>query len=170
MSRFQAVLSYPLGEQEQRARLLLLIAGVLVASTLLLTKTSPASHRPAPRSREGTKAQPPAPSAVHLSPAAARVSAVFLKGYLPFIYGHGPAGAVKDATAELTRSLRAHPPRVSPAMRAAHPRLLSLHATAATGRIAVTALVNDGGVTDYPITLVLSSVSGRLRISALGAR
>ena len=70
----------------------------------------------------------------------------------------------------LLRSLRAHPPLVSPAMRARHPRVLSLHSTPApAGLVGVSALVNDGGLVNYPVGLLLAPNGGGCS-SAAGGR
>ena len=150
---------------------------LLVAFTVLLTITRP--------SRQGTRAsavrhvavthhEPPVPpklARVPMSKGISRAEHVargFLEGYLAYIYGHATARRIHAATGELKRSLATHPPRVSLDIRARHPRILTLHATASeAGQVTVTALINDGGVADYPIGLLLTSHRGRLLVGGL---
>jgi hypothetical protein len=105
---------------------------------------------------------------VPIAPTAARAAGEFLTGYLAYLYGHRPAASIKDATPALVLSLRAHPPLVSPSMRARRPRVLSLHAAPAPAElIGVSALVNDGELASYHVGLLLTSRHGRLLVSAL---
>jgi hypothetical protein len=54
-------------------------------------------------------------------------------------------------------------------MRARHPRVVALHAVKApAGVIEVTAVINDGGLVDYPIALLLSQRGSRLLVTGLG--
>jgi hypothetical protein len=99
----------------------------------------------------------------------AHTSRGFLAGYLAYVYGRAPASEIKDATPVLVVSLQAHPPRVSPATRERKARIVALHTVPApAGRVAVQALVNDGGLVDYPLELLLEDRDGRLLVSALG--
>jgi hypothetical protein len=94
---------------------------------------------------------------------------VFLRGYLGYLYGHDRASEIRGATVAFTHSLPARAPNLSPAMRAKHARVLSLHAAPApAGLIGVTALVNDGGLIDYPVALRLARQGGLLLVSGLG--
>jgi hypothetical protein len=53
-------------------------------------------------------------------------------------------------------------------MRSREARLVSLHTTQApAGLLAVSALVTDGGLVDYPIGLLLAPRGGRLLVSGL---
>ncbi|MHB8241048.1 MAG: hypothetical protein ACYDHN_03565 [Solirubrobacteraceae bacterium] len=160
----------PLSEQE-RQRLLLGAAAILTACTLVLASTAPARHIPR-REWPATTAQRRTTSlaAGRIAEGVARVARRFVGGYLPYLYGHAPASRISGATPALIHSLQLHPPRVSPAMRATHPHLLTLRtATAASGKVAALALVNDGELADYSIEIILSPGSRGWRVSALGA-
>jgi hypothetical protein len=170
----------PIAEHERRATLTV-VAGLLIAAALLLTLTRPVSRHfvlrsDPPASAARSTPDPPAPargpaSSTALSPALARVSREFLSGYLAYIYGHAPARRTKDATSGLVRSLQAHPPLVSPVMRARHPRVLELRSAPGTqGQLAVTALISDGGVADYPVGLLLARQGRRLLVTGLEER
>jgi hypothetical protein len=95
-----------------------------------------------------------------------RVCRRFLAGYLSYLYGHGEASQITDASSSLIASLREHPPRVPPALRASHPRVLSVQPVPApTGQAQVTAVINDGGLIDYTIELRVALERGRMLVS-----
>jgi hypothetical protein len=167
----------PIAESERGAAMAT-VTVLLIAAAILL-----ALSRPGGQSRR-TSQRPPAPSVVTsapssrarasesgtapLTPAIARAADLFLAGYLGYLYGHAPASAIEGATTALVRSLQADPPRVSPVMRTRQARVLALHtAPAPSGLVAVSALVTDGGLVDYPIGLLLASRDGRLLVSGL---
>jgi hypothetical protein len=166
----------PLAEHERRTALVatavVLIAAALgFASTRSLTPSTqaraeairtPATLAPDPR-------QPtPESSGGELSPVAAQASRAFLAGYLAYTCGRAPASGITDATGGLLAALIAHPPRVSPAMRSEHPRVVELHAAPApAGEVGVSAVVNGGGLIDYTLGLILAPQGARLLVSAL---
>ncbi len=163
--------------EHERGAALAVVAAVAIAATLLLAFTAPGAPSPhaAADPRNGARPQqtPQAPSGSRVSVAptgaAERAARVFLHGYLGYIYGHSRATGVKEATSALTRSLAGSVPRVSPSMRASHPRVVELHtAKAPAGLIGVTAVINDGGPVDYPIALLLERHGSRLLVSGLG--
>ena len=79
----------------------------------------------------------------------------------------GKSGAGRDCIVRAFLAPLA--PRVSPSMRASTPRLVAIRAAAAPpGVVAVTAVVNDGGLVDYPIALLLVHQGSRLLVSGLG--
>jgi hypothetical protein len=165
----------PIAEQERHAALAATVA-VLVAATVLLAVTRPATHPataraasittsattdPSPPARETSSAGTPSAEAV-------AVGRAFLSGYLAYTYGRAPASRINDAARSLIDPLRAHPPRVSPAMRARRPRVRELHATQApSGQLAVSAVVNDGGVVDYTVGLTLARHDRRLLVTGV---
>lgn len=168
--RYLALRDQPITDQGRWPALTLAALTLIAAGVLLsLTAPHPTAHR----------AQPPQANTAHprrvsrpanpqLLKAAAGTARVFLTGYLAYIYGHTTASHAKDTTTRLGRALQAHPPVVSPAMRARHPRVVSLDATpTASGALKVTALVNDGELIDYPIRLLLTPHDGRPLVSAL---
>jgi hypothetical protein len=168
----------PIAERERRGALVASVA-VLIATAVLLALTRPTPHHTPIRhavaasdttpAAELNKPTPDAPTDGTPSPAAAVVSRTFLAGYLAYIYGHGPAGRITDATRALIVSLQAHPPRVPPGMRARQPRIVELHAAPApSGLLGVSAIINDGGLIDYSLGLLLAPNGGRLLVTALG--
>ncbi len=167
----------PIAESERGAAMAT-VTVLLIAAAILLVLSQPGG-----RSRR-TSRRHPAPSVVHsapaprarasenvtasLTPGVARAADLFLTGYLGYLYGHTPASQVKGATTALVRSLQADPPRVSPVMRTRQARVLALHTIPApSGLVGVSALVNDGGLVDYSIGLLLAPRSGRLLVSGL---
>jgi hypothetical protein len=166
----------PIAEHERRAAMAAVT--VLLTATALLLAVTQASTTPRhitssePRSavnsapavpRSGTEAR------TALSPAIEAAAAHFLAGYLPYLYGHAPASQVQGATASFARSLAPLASHVSPSMRASTPRLVAFRPAAAPpGVVAVTAVVNDGGLVDYPIALLLVRRGSRLLVSGLG--
>jgi hypothetical protein len=172
----------PIAERE-RHHALLAVAALLIATTTLLALTSPRQDPPRPAHGASIPArvavsQPVSPAArtaratpreSTIAPAAALGTArTFLENYLAYLYGHAHASAVRDATRALVLSLEAHPPRVSLDIRARRPRVLALHPTPApAGQAAVSAVVNDGGLEDYPVGLLLARRGGRLLVTGL---
>jgi hypothetical protein len=165
----------PIAERERRTAVAV-VAVLLAASAILLAAIRPAGHPnddPAPHGPVAPAvraSRPPMPTsgAGRARPVTVRTARGFLAGYLAYLYGHAPAGAVKSATPALARSLRAHPPIGSPGMRARHPRVLALHVVPApAGLIGVSAVVNDGELASYPVVLLLASERGRLLVSAV---
>jgi hypothetical protein len=175
----------PIAERE-RHHALLAVAALLIATTTLLALTSP--RQDPPRRTHGASILPRAAVSRPVSPGAGTVRATprestiapaaelrtaraFLENYLAYLYGHAHASAVRDATQALVLSLEAHPPRVSLDMRARRPRVLALHpAPAPPGQAAVDAVdavVNDGGLEDYPVGLLLARRGGRLLVTGL---
>jgi hypothetical protein len=167
----------PIAESERGAAMAT-VAVLLIAAALLLALTRSDGQPPRTSQRH------PAPSAVQsapssharasedstapLTPGVARAADLFLAGYLGYLYGHAPASQIEGATSALIRSLRAHPPRISPGVRSREARLVALHTTPApSGLVGVSALVTDGGLVDYPIGLLLASRDGRLLVSGL---
>jgi hypothetical protein len=165
----------PIAERERRTAITV-VAVLLAAGTILLAATKPAQQpRYAASRRPGValgSAPHPAPSsaanAAPVAPVAARVAQRFLAGYLAYPYGHAPATAVRDATPALLHSLSAHPALVPPAVRARHPRVLSLHpAPAPLGLVGVSSLVNDGELVSYHVVVLLAPERGRLLVSTV---
>lgn len=99
---------------------------------------------------------------------AQRVARRFLDGYLAYTYGQGRASLITEASPMLAGSLKAHRPRVPPAARARHPRVIALQPTAApAGQVGVRVVVNDGGLIDYALDLTLTPQDGRLLVTSL---
>ena len=169
-SRLAALRDRPIPETQRHAALaassvLLIAATVLLALTRATPHTLGRAVQPS-LSRAATAATP-APTGASPREAVAAGQA-FLAGYLAYTYGRAPTRGIADATPALIRALQTHPPRPIPGMRARQPRVLELHTVpAGPGVLGVRALVNDGGLVDYRLGLLLERRSGRLLVSAL---
>lgn len=178
----RALADRPIAEHQRRLAFALAAAIIVIAAgVLILTRgSSPPGMppRPAAPNAPPRPSAPPSPIAPPASgaprrPAAAPAAAgqdarVFLHGYLAYLYGHAAARAIRGATPRLTRRLERERPRVSPATRARHPRIVALTARRiAGGRIAATATIADGGVARYPILVVLARHRGRWQATEL---
>jgi len=156
----------------ERASATLTVAILLIVCLAGLLLTRPATPS-SERRFEGTSENPHERTSIKdsLSPGVRRAAEGFLAGYLAYLYGHGQANRVKDATASLTRSLEANPPRVPPGLDELKPRVLKLLAAPApSGLIGVTAIVSDQEIVNYRIPLLLTRHQGRFLISGLDAR
>ncbi len=167
----------PIAESE-RAAAMATVTVLLLAAAILLVLSRPSNG---PRA---TSQRHPGPGVVHrtptrpaqtsesgpapLTPRITRAADLFLAGYLGYIYGHAPASAIGGATPALLRSLRAQQTRVSPGMRARRPHVVALRSTPArSGLFRVSAVINDGGLVDYSIGLLLAAHDGQLLVSGL---
>lgn len=163
----------PLAEHERRAALVatavVLIAAALgFASTRSLTPSTQARAEAIKTTAHDPRQPMPESSGRELSPVAAQASRAFLAGYLAYTCGRAPANRITDATGALLAALAAHPPRVSPAMRSEHPRVVELHAAPApAGEVGVSAVVHGAGLIDYTLGLILAPQGARLLVSAL---
>jgi hypothetical protein len=125
--------------------------------------------KPAHRERANARRRPPARPARHVHEGVARSARRFLSGYLPFLYGRGPASAIDPTTAELRARLAHSHVRVPAATRHRHPRVVEMRVRAAGGgRFAVSARVEDDGAASYPIELVVGRRGGRWRVVEAG--
>jgi hypothetical protein len=166
----------PIAESE-RATAMATVTVLLLAAAILLALSRPhdrprRSSRPhsAPSIAQRTPTRPaqtPESSTAPLTPLVTRAADLFLAGYLGYIYGHAPARAIGGATPALLKSLRSSPPRVSPGMRVRRPHVVALHTSASSGLLRVSAVINDGGLVDYSIGLLLAAHGGRLLVSGL---
>jgi len=166
----------PIAESE-RATAMATVTVLLLAAAILLALSRPhdqprRSSRPhsAPSIAQRTPTRPaqtPESSTAPLTPLVTRAADLFLAGYLGYIYGHARVSVIVGATPALLESLRSSPPRVSPGMRVRRPRVVALHASASSGLLRVSAVVNDGGLVDYSIGLLLAVHGGRLLVSGL---
>jgi hypothetical protein len=158
---------------QERAAATLAVA-VLVSvcvAGLILTRPAPPATRDGERGFPRTQAQQRQPAIGVLSPSVTRAVDGFLVGYLAYIYGHGRACQIKDATVSLARSLQAHPPRVPQGLDGLKPKVLRLLATPAPGGgpVGVTAIISDEEVVTYRIPLALTPSRGRFLVSGLDA-
>jgi hypothetical protein len=164
----------PIADREHRTAIAV-VAVLLAASAILLAGARPAGRtrqlaprRPMASANGASRPSMPAAGAAVVAPVVARTARGFLAGYLTYLYGRAPASAVNGATQALSRSLRAHPPIVSPGTRARRARVLLLHAAPApAGLVGISALVNDGELASYRIRLILARTRGRLLVTAV---
>ncbi len=180
----RALADRPIAEHERRLAFALAAAIIVIAAgALVLTRgSSPPTMPPRPAAPIAPSrpiappppiVPPPAAFGGPRGPAAAPADAaqdarVFLRGYLAYLYGRAPARAIRGATPPLVRRLERERPRVSPATRARHPRIVALTARRiAGGRVAATATIADGGVARYPILVVLTRHRGRWQATDL---
>jgi len=175
----RALADRPIAEHERRLAFALAAAIIVIAAgVLVLTRTgsSPAPRPTAPiapaRPAESAPAAPAAPATpaapgnaprpAAAPPGATQDARAFLRGYLAYLYGHAPAREIRGAGPRLVRRLERERPRVSPATRQRHPRIIEIAARpVAGGRVATTASIADGGVAHYAITVTLQRHRGR---------
>ncbi len=94
----------------------------------------------------------------------------FLTGYLRYLYGQGPAHAIRGSAATLRRRLEVARLRVSPAARKRRTRVVRVTAKPlARGRWHVVATIADGGVAQYPIELLITTTDGTARVAEVSS-
>ena len=182
VDRLSALWNRPTDDRARRVVVFVAIAVVLsaVAAVLVLTRPDGSSSTPVATGPSTTSTRlPAAPSsdvttlseavpgspeatAPYRPPATAeRAVRTFLAGYLRYLYGQGRAGSIERAAPLLVRRLAADPPRVSPAQMARKPRVVEVRARKPrTGRLRVLAMIEDGGVSRYPIGAVMAVRGG----------
>jgi len=163
-------LDRPLAEHERRAATATLCLLLLVAAVaLVLTRPArPAAANAEQRHRSHLSQAATVPAIHTLTPAARATVETFLGGFLKYIYGRAPVGAVPDATSALIASLEQHPPRVPQGLRALEPRVVEVFtAPAPSGLDEATAIVSDEEAVDYRISLVLTTSRGRELVAGL---
>jgi hypothetical protein len=155
-------------------------AVALVALVALLAVTLSAIRgdgegRRAFRGSAGSSSVAPSPPVVISGATSARPSiagahnaaARFLQGYVAFLYGAN-ADKLEGASADLRRALRRSRVRVPPARAQRTPRLLRVDAVLqAPGVVQVTATIDDGDLTPYPVTVFVELRDARWQITHL---
>ncbi len=175
--RLASLRDRPIAEHERRTAMVTVVA-LLAATALGLAFSQPGGESGSASGREvhnvvgGARlargASGAATTTAPLIPAVRAAAERFMAGYLSYVYGHTPASRVQGASASFSRSLEADPRRVPPGVRALKARVVALRsAPAPVGLVGVSALINDGGLVDYPIGLLLSSKDGRLLVTGL---
>lgn len=71
-------------------------------------------------------ASPPPPAAPPGSAGAEDAARLFLRGYLPWLYGHAPLRTITGARSGLLGDLKTHPPRVLPTMQTLAPKIVAI--------------------------------------------
>jgi hypothetical protein len=173
----------PIADHERRQAfiastvLLALTVGLLALTTPTASTTTHAGRRTLAARPSVEKAPLPSPSVAGdgsstpglVSQSVEGVARRFLTGYLAYLYGHSGVAGIRDASGNLDRSLGKHPPRVSLTMRTRHPHVVSLASvTAPDGAMDVSAVIDDGGIADYTIDLLVSRDGGRLLVTGIG--
>lgn len=159
----------PITEHERRAAMAVVVV-LLAAAALLLTLTQPVSQARhlTPSIELAHEGAPTVSDSGVLIPEARQSAERFLSGYLGYAYGHIPASRIEGASRSLIQSFEAQPPRVPPAARARRPRVVSLQLSVVpAGTVAVSAVVNDGGLIDYTVGLTLAREGGQLLVTGL---
>lgn len=94
----------------------------------------------------------------------------FLRGYLSYLYGQGPARALRGSTDVLRRRLALARLRVPPAARRRHPRVVRVVADPLDrGHWHVVATIADGGVARYPIELLVTTGADGARVAEVSS-
>lgn len=100
----------------------------------------------------------------------ARQARRFWAGYLPFLYGQGPARAIRAGTVSLRRRLETVRLRVPPAARRRRPRVVRVTvAPLDDRRWHAVATIADGGVAQYPIELLVTVSDGAARVAEVSS-
>jgi hypothetical protein len=92
----------------------------------------------------------------------------FLRRCVAFLYGRADADELEGLSADLRRSLRRSRVRVPPARARRTPRLVRVGAVLqAPGVVQVTATIDDGDLTPYPVTAFLEFRDARWLVTHL---
>lgn len=100
------------------------------------------------------------------SEGAEQAARAFMGGYLPWLYGEGRVGQLRDATPALLAQLKAHPPNIPPSLQGLHARLAALGMQRQAAGWQAQANVTDGRQT-YDLTLAVVSDHGRWLVSSV---
>lgn len=176
--RLRARLEQPIAENDRR-RAFGIAAAVLVVAALALSLTASDGDRGGQLSDAGARGgqledavapilrQPRPPASV---PSAAQlVARRFLVGYLAYLHGRGTTKAIDAASPELRDKLAASPPRVPPANRHRHPRVVGIDGYALDRRRwLATATIADEGVADYRVAVVVTQRASGPVVTRIG--
>jgi hypothetical protein len=92
----------------------------------------------------------------------------FLRTFLPFAYGRARAPAVTAVTRALRSQLGRERAKITPVERHRHSSVVSLSIVGMTPGFALaTAIVDDGGIADYPLRFTLQQGAGRWAVSGV---
>ena len=131
------------------------------------TSTTAAPHRAQPVAPRTTST---AARAVATRGAAGPLASarLFMRGYLPYLYGLGPARAIGAITPALRHSLAAQPMTREDGASPSHPQLEALRALSQNDRAALArAIVSDESKVYFALDLALVRTDDRWQVSAL---
>ncbi|MGH2910173.1 MAG: hypothetical protein ACRDK8_12855 [Solirubrobacteraceae bacterium] len=109
-------------------------------------------------------AGPPPPAPPARSSAPEKAARLFLRGYLPWLYGQAPPRAITDLTSGLQAALKAHPPRVPPTMHALIAKVAAIAMQRHGSGWQTLANITDGHET-YELVLTVAPTRGRWLVS-----
>ena len=109
-------------------------------------------------------AGPPPPAPPPGSAAAENAARLFLRGYLPWLYGQAPLRAITAATSGLLADLKAHPPRIPPTMQALRPKVAAIAMQRRGHGWQALPNISDGHET-YELVLTVAQTRGRWLVS-----
>lgn len=151
---------------ERRAATLGVFA-VLIVVLLASGMTRSAPRVPPPPRRAAVPSSTSGPVAAQ---DARRVAREFLSGYLAYAYRGARADAIADAPQSLIAALQRSRPRAG-VRHARIPRILALVlARDSRGRPVIDATLNDAGIVNYTIGLLLTRRTGRLLVTEVESR
>ena len=109
-------------------------------------------------------AGPPPPAPPRGSAGAENAARLFLRGYLPWLYGQAPLRAITAATSGLLADLKAHPPRIPPTMQALRPKVAAIAMQRRGHGWQALPNISDGHET-YELVLTVAQTRGRWLVS-----
>jgi len=107
---------------------------------------------------------PPSPALPPGSAGAQDAARLFLRGYLPWLYGHAPLRKITGVTSRLLASLKTHPPRVPPTIQSLRPKVAALAMQRRDRSWQAFPNINDGRET-YELVLTVAQTRRRWLVS-----
>jgi hypothetical protein len=89
---------------------------------------------------------------------------LFLRGYLPWLYGQAPLRAISGATSGLLADFKAHPPRIPPTMQALRAKVAAIAMQRRGNGWQALPNISDGDET-YELVLTIAQTHGRWVVS-----
>jgi hypothetical protein len=111
---------------------------------------------------------PPPPAAPRGSAAAENAARLFLRGYLPWLYGQAPLRAITATTSGLLADLKAHPPRIPATMQALRPKVTAIAMQRRGHGWQALPNISDGHET-YELVLSVAQKRGRWLVSTVSS-
>ena len=113
-------------------------------------------------------AGPPPPAPPPESAAAENAARLFLRSYLPWLYGQAPLRAITAATSGLLANFKAHPPRIPPTMQALRPKVAAIAMQRHGSGWQALPNISDGHET-YELVLTVEQTHGRWLVNNIGS-